>query len=353
MFSIKKFYSRIRALDEATLIALFMALVAMFGAIAALRAGNAEEEADVLESKLSQRHLVELTLRKEYNEREGQLFHFHDKYFSLVNEGDRLRAEADALRHNDPAGASRRDVQAEVEFNAARIMWPYYNATWIGGDDDANVDPAVTIDRHISLELQAIGLGSQSVSSADLKKAGDEDTSLWHALRAEIGLVQDKLIRLTKAVILFVAALGCLTFAELWRHNPRRRNIMVALGSVVMLAGVILAVISDPMSAVFFVVVMVLFVLFGYIGIYVAPYIYEFAQKVALRMGFLNPDELKERDSCEERAEEKEEEEDPHPGEVEPRVFPGIRAHAKLSNRAFSILVVLLIVFSVLLSAGI
>ena len=66
MSSTDKYAIRIAALiKDGTAIALVMALVAMFGAIAALRAGNAEEEADVLESKLSQRHLIELTLRKE------------------------------------------------------------------------------------------------------------------------------------------------------------------------------------------------------------------------------------------------------------------------------------------------
>ena len=114
MFSLEK-HSRLAALiqiENGTAIALVMALVAMFGAIAALRAGNAEEDSDVLESKLSQRHLIELTLRKEYNEREGQLFHFDDDYGALVAEGRRLRSEADALRNADPAGAARRGHQS-------------------------------------------------------------------------------------------------------------------------------------------------------------------------------------------------------------------------------------------------
>jgi hypothetical protein len=352
MFLTEK-YPRIKVLmDDGTGIALIMALVAMFGAIAALRAGNAEEAADVLESRLSQRHLIELTVRKEFNEKEGQLFHFYDQYLSHITEGRRLRAEADALRHVDPAGASRRDVQAEVEFNAARIMLLYSDATWIPGYAE-NDNKAETKDRNVSFELQSIGLGSEWKSGKESTKEANGNTSLWGALDTEIDRVREKLVRLTKAVILFVAALGCLTFAELWRHNLRRRDIMVALGLIVTLAGLIVAVVSDPISGLFFVAVMVLFVLFGYIGIRVAPYISEFAQKVAVRMGFLNPDEMKEKESCEERAEEKEEGETPHPGEVEPRLFPGIRVHAEHSKRAFSILVVLLIVFTVLVSAAI
>jgi tetratricopeptide (TPR) repeat protein len=348
MSSTDKYAIRIAALiKDGTAIALVMALVAMFGAIAALRAGNAEEEADVLESKLSQRHLIELTLRKEYNEREGQLFHFDDEYFALVTEGRRLRAEADALRQVDPAGASRRDVQAEVEFNAARIMRPYRNSTWIDGYEVADRKPAQTIDRNVSRDLQSIGLGSQWVDTKDPKNEGNQDTSLWRTLHEEIDRIQGKLIRLTIAVVLFVAALGCLTFAELWRHNLFRMGIMVALGTVVTLAGLILAVISDPISGLFFVAVIFLFGVFGYVGVLVAPYISGFAKTVAVRMGFLDPNEKKE------TAEEKEEEETPHPGEVEPRLFPGVRVHAEHSKRAFSILVVLLIVFTVLVSAAI
>jgi hypothetical protein len=348
MSSTDKYVIRIVDLiKDGTAIALVMALVAMFGAIAALRAGNAEEEADVLESKLSQRHLIELTLRKEYNEREGQLFHFDDEYGSLITEGRRLRAEADALRNVDPAGASRRDVQAEVEFNAARILRPYRNSTWIDGYDAKNLDKAQTIDRNISRDLQSIGFGSQWMGGKESKKEGAENTSLWSMLHAEIDRVQDKLVRLTIAVVLFVAALGCLTLAELWRFKIPRLLIMVALGSVVTLAGLILAVVSDPTSAVFFVAVVLLFGVFGYVGAFVAPYISGFAQTVAVRMGFLDPNEMKE------RAEEKEEEETPHPGEVEPRLFPGVRVHAEHSKRAFSILVVLLIVFTVLVSAAI
>jgi hypothetical protein len=347
MSSTNKYVIRfVDLVKDGTAIALAMALVAMFGAIAALRAGNAEEEADVLESRLSQRHLIELTVRKEFNEKEGQLFHFYDEYSSLITEGRRLRDEADALRHVDPAGASRRDVQAEVEFNAARIMGLYSDATWIPGYAE-NDDKAETKDRGVSFELQSIGLGSEWKSGKESTKEANPNTSLWGALDTEIDGVRKRLVRLTIAVILFVAALGCLTLAELWRFNITRLLIMVALGSVVTVAGLILAVLSDPPSAVFFVAVALLFGVFGYVGAFVAPYISGFAQTVAVRMGFLDPNEMKK------RAEEKEEEETPHPGEVESRTFPGVRVHAEHSRRSFSILVVLLIVFTVLVSAAI
>ncbi len=347
MFSPEKHPRLAGLIENGTAIALVMALVAMFGAIAALRAGNAEEESAVLESKLSQRHLIELTLRKEYNEREGQLFHFDDDYGALVAEGRRLRTEADALRNVDPAGAARRDVQSQVEFNAARILKPYRNATWIEGVDDKKFNTAQTIDKNVARELQSIGFGSQWTESAESKK---EKTSLWLKLQEEIAAVQHRLILLTKAVVLFVAALGCLTFAELWRHNWRRMMVMLGLGLAVMASGLILAIHADPVSGVYFAAVGGLFVMFGFVGALVAPYISGFAERVALRMGFLSPQEMEEK--CEVKPEgKKEEEEVPHPGELEPRLFAGVRLHAEPTKRAFSVLVILFIVFTVLLSA--
>src|SRR5271156_4714985 len=349
MFSLEK-HPRLAHIDTGTAIALVMALVAMFGAIAALRAGNAEEDTDVLESKLSQRHLIELNLRKEYNEREGQLFHFDDDYGSLGAGGRRLRTEADALRNVDPAGAARRDVQSEVEFNAARILKPYRNATWIEGVDDKKFNTAQTIDKNVARELQSIGFGSQWKEPGESKK---EETSLWLKLQEEIAAIQSRLILLTKAVVLFVAALGCLTFAELWRHNRRRMMLMLDLGLAVAASGVVLAIWADLISGIYFAAVFLLFILFGFVGAVVAPYISGFAERVALRMGFLSPQELKEK--CEVDAEEKKEEEEdaevPHPGEVEPRLFAGVRLHAEPTKRAFSVLVILFIVFTVLLSA--
>src|SRR5208283_720451 len=99
-------------------------------------------------------------------------------------------------------------------------MRPYRNATWIDGYDAANLDKAETKDRSVSRELQSIGLGSDWKSGKESTKEPNGNTSLWSALDSEIDLVRDKLVLLTEAVILFVAALGCLTFAELWRHNP-------------------------------------------------------------------------------------------------------------------------------------
>ena len=379
MFSLKNNERFIKLKKDGTGIALVMALVAMFGAIAALRAGNAEEEADVLESKLSQRHLIELTFRKEYNEREAQFFHFDDDYYSLITEGRRLRGEADALRKVDPAGASRRDVQAQVEFNAARILNPYRNATWIR-DYDSETDKKKIIDKDIARDLQAIGLSSESTEPGETKpgEAKQEDTSLWRTLinkilcrpeegkkegssslwlklQDEIEKVNCKLIRLTIAVVLFVAALGCLTFAELWRQNDHRMKVMFWCGVGVTACGVFLAIWADHVSALVFGAVLLLFGLFGYVGVKVAPYISVVAELVSRRMGFLDPEEVndKAKASCEDKAkeEEEEEEETPHPGELEPRLVPTVRMHAELSKRAVSILVVLLIVFTVLVSA--
>jgi tetratricopeptide (TPR) repeat protein len=387
MFSLEKNERLQKLKKDGTGIALIMALVAMFGAIAALRAGNAEEEADVLESRLSQRHLIELTIRKEYNEREAQLFHFDDDYRARIKEGRRLRDEADALRRVDPAGASRRDVQSQVEFNTARILNPYRSGIWIRNYGDPKMKTKEIIDSDVARELRAMGLASEYTSAGETKpgetkqedslwrtlinkilckrveEKKEDSSSLWLKLQDEIEKVDCKLIRLTIAVVLFVAALGCLTFAELWRQNDHRMKIMLGFGLGVTACGVILAIWADHVSALFFGAVLLLFGLFGFVGVLVAPYISVIAERVSHRMGFLDPGEVKVKanESAAEKAEgkavekeeeeEEEEEESPHPGELEPRLVPTVRMHAELGKRAFSILVVLLIVFTVLVSA--
>ena len=346
---IEKYSPRLAVLlEDGTAIALVMALVAMFGAIAAWRAGDAEEQLDVLESKLSQRHLIELNLRKEYNEREGQLLHFDNDYRSLITEGRRLRGEADALRKVDAAGAARRDVQAEVEFNAARILKPYRNITWIDGADDKTLKGPQLVDKNVARDLQDIGFGTRWTAAGESKRVA---TSLWHGLQDEIDKVRKKLFWLSIAVVLFVAGLGCLTYAELWRHKLRRMQVMIGVGFLVTASGLILAIYNDLVSAWAFAGVVLLFVVCGFVGAWAAPKISEIAKWVSLRMGFLRPEEIEETSEEEETSKEKEDGEISHPGELEPRLFPGVRLHAEHTKRAFSILVILLIVFTVLLSA--
>ena len=129
-------------------------------------------------------------------------------------------------------------------------------------------------------------------------------------------------------------------------------KLMLGVGLAITASGLIVAVYADLISGVYFAAVVLLFVVFGFVGALVAPFISGFAERVALRMGFLSPQEMQEK--CEAKPEgEKEEEEAevPHPGEVEPRLFAGVRLHAEPAKRAFSVLVILFIVFTVLLSA--
>ncbi|MFZ0634516.1 MAG: hypothetical protein WA755_02380 [Candidatus Acidiferrales bacterium] len=82
---------------------------------------------------------------------------------------------------------------------------------------------------------------------------------------------------------------------------------MLAVGSVVTVGGLVLAICSDPLSAPYFGAAFALFIAFGFVGTYLAPYIAGFAERVSIRMSFLTPEELEESF--------KEEEENPHPGD--------------------------------------
>ncbi len=336
-------------LEDGTVIAMVMALVAMFGAIAASRAGTAEEETAVLENKLSQRQIIELTEHQDFMDRTAQRGRFEVARNQALPEGRRLRKEADELRASDPVQAARRDVEAQEEFDAARLLEPYLSITRVSWLGDSKLSLPQIIDKNVAYKLQHIGFGSRWTEPG---KSDAKAASIWQGLQEQIKEDRKKLIWLTVAVVIFVAALGCFTLAELWRHNTRRMLLMLVLGLVVVAAGLLLTMYKDPPSKLTFLEYTLGFVGFGFLGTWVGPYIEKFAKTISVRLGFLKPDKAEEKEEDEKWPHPGEEDEEfPHPGEVEPRLFPGMRMHVERTQRAFAILVILLIVFTVLLSA--
>jgi hypothetical protein len=158
---------------------------------------------------------------------------------------------------------------------------------------------------------------------------------------AEIQKSRDKLFFLTLTVVVFVSALGCLTLAELWRKKNRRLALMFVLGILIAAGGVFATIVIDIGSAGMFFWSTLAFMSLGYFGSKLAPAMAKAAQKISVGFGFLQAKEV----------EDEVEEEDPHPGEVEPLLFSGVRMHVIRARHALSIQVILLIVLTVLLSA--
>jgi hypothetical protein len=162
-------------LQDGVVVALLMAFVATLGALAAFRAASVEQELSKLENKLNQSQILELTTRQEYMDRYAQRGRFDDEYNQHVSEGGRLRKEADQLRSVDPTKAARRDVEAQEEFNVARILRPYLRATYVPWMD-TNLTVQQAVDKNVAYDLKQIGFESQWT---DPGTSGNDRRPMW------------------------------------------------------------------------------------------------------------------------------------------------------------------------------
>src|SRR5262249_37273408 len=100
-----------------TRIAIWMAVVAALGVVAAHRAEVAEEETSTLERQLAQGQVLELTRRTEMLSWASQGIKFEDITKNFLSRGLYLQRNADALKLK----TRDLDVKAEEEFAAARV----------------------------------------------------------------------------------------------------------------------------------------------------------------------------------------------------------------------------------------
>jgi hypothetical protein len=194
MTAISPLAKRLRAwLENVTLVALLMAFVAMLGALAAFRSATAEQEWSERENKLNQSQIMELTKRQEYLDQFTARARFETENKEHLTEGARLWREANELRAVDPAQAARRDVEAQAQFNAARILQPYLQITWVSGmGSDLSLQDVV--DQNVAQDLKRMGFGSQWVQPGN---SNDKAQSMWEAQKAEIKTLGKRLNNLT------------------------------------------------------------------------------------------------------------------------------------------------------------
>jgi hypothetical protein len=324
-----------KKLEEGVVVALLMAFIATLGALAAFRTASIEQDSSKLENTLNQSQIVELTKRQEYMDRYAQYGRFYDDYTQHVSDGKRLANEAEQYRVADRALAARRDVEAEVQFNIARILRPYLSVTSVPlMTSELTSDQLV--EKNVARDLQQIGFPSQSAGPGS-----SADVPMWQAQLDAIRNTRNKLVSLTWIVVVFVSALGCLTLAELWRKKHRRLILMFALGFLIAAGGVIATIRIDVYSGPMFLWTALAFTALGFLGRLLAPWMVKIARKLSIKFGFLGADER----------EDEGEEEDQHPGEVDPLLFPGARVHSTRPRNPLAIQVIMLIVVTVLLSA--
>jgi hypothetical protein len=315
--------------EKETIIAILMALVAMLGMVTAYRTATAEEEVLLKESRLTQSRFLELTKREEALVRFADSGRFEVAKGIHLQKARDLQERAEKARPADRGKASLLELQAQEEVALARIQQPYLNFVELPGIDDKTLSTNQIIDRYVSEELAASGLGSKWD-----KRAG----SIWQSLEEQIRKSQRKLVGLALTVVVFVVALGCLSLAELWcqRHSLRLR--IMALGIVVTLAAVIWAAHLDHVGGWYFLGCMAVFVILWPFSKLMRGTLQRVSQELATRMGFMSVEEAEESGSL-------------HPPETELRLFAGARMHLESPKSPFTCFVVLLIVLAVLCSA--
>lgn len=315
--------------EKETIIAILMALVAMLGMVTAYRTATAEEEVLLKESRLTQSRFLELTKREEALVRFADSGRFEVAKGIHLQKARDLQERAEKARPADRGKASLLELQAQEEVALARIQQPYLNFVELPGIDDKTLSTNQIIDRYVSEELAASGLGSKWD-----KRAG----SIWQSLEEQIRKSQRKLVGLALTVVVFVVALGCLSLAELWCQRRSLRLRIMALGIVVTLAAVIWAAHLDHVGGWYFLGCMAVFVILWPFSKLMRGTLQRVSQELATRMGFMSVEEAEESGSL-------------HPPETELRLFAGARMHLESPKSPFTCFVVLLIVLAVLCSA--
>lgn len=317
-----------------TTIAIFMALVAMFGMVTAYRTATAEEDASVKESKLTQSRFLELTEREELLDRTSDRGRFERASGEHLRRAKECLERADKVRASDRGRAALFEVEAQEEYSLARIHEPYLAFTEVEGMSKKELTLEQVIDQAVSSTLADSELGS---------KFEAKTSSIWKSLEDQIGQSRNRLLNLALAVVIFVVALGFLSLAELWRRRRFSMLTATALGAVATAAAITFAAMKDHSSLWYYAACFLGFGLVWPVSKRMCKPLQHVSNILATKLAFMTTKEAKAA----------EESESPHPPETDVRQFVGVRVHAEHVKSPFTCLVVLLIVLAVLLSAGV
>ncbi len=321
-------------------IAVFMALVAMLGAVTAYRAALAEQDTLRFERRLQQGEMLEFVHRQELLSKVASL----TRYENLA----RLHtaaADADQKPPEKPEAPDRRrdalkNLLAEEAAAQVRSLQPFLN--YFAVDQPYDLEPSIAM--HSAIWLRALGFDTVWDGPA---KDGSFP-SIWEKLAKDVERGHDKVMNLAEAVVLFVVALAFLTFAQLSRIHPQREKVLAWIGGVLALSGLILAWAFDHGSWKDF---LQFTAGFGVLAILSAPFARKFAEKAKEEEKASREKPRDPSDRVEEECIEDEADEPVHPAEVEPSLFAGVRLHFAPVAHEFGRFVISLIAISAVLSA--
>lgn len=320
---------------------LFMAFVAMLGAVTAYRAAVAEQDTLRFERRLQQGVMLELVHRQELLSKVSSRARYEHSQGQHKNQADRSRKEARKVAATDPRQAAFLNLQAEEESASVRSLNPYLRYFYVA-DDPAGFEAAIA--KNTALYLREWGFDTVWIDPTD----GDgSSSSMWEHLEATVKRNQTKVLHLATAVVLFVLGLASLTFAQLSHDKPKREKVLARFGGLLALVGLIVAMRADPDSWTTFLKFSIGFGVLAVVGTPLARK-FHFAAKADCEVVSTR---VRPGTSGGAAPEESEDDEPVHPAEVDPALFAGMRLHFAPVAHKFGRFVIYMIAISAVLSA--
>jgi hypothetical protein len=295
-----------------------MAIVAMLGAVVACLAAFTEHETLRLERRLQQGKVLEFVHRQEMLNKISNLSRYeYTQYVNRIEAKDDLE-RAQQLRSSEPARAAALTLQAQEDNAVRRSLLTYQN--FLSVRLPRSLEESLQEDA--ATELRGYGFDTHWVDPAK-RTAGQE--SIWKNAEVDVNNARDRVVDLTRSVLLFVTALAFLTFAQLSLANGVREQLLLFIGILFAIAGIVVAVWVDHTSWIYLTLCLGAFALLVPAGL-----------AVWRKMQFVPADEV----------------EPIHPSEVEPTLFPGVRVHTAPVAHRFGRITIALIAITAVLSAG-
>ena len=323
-------------------IAMFMAVVAVLGAVTAYRAALAEQETLRFERRLQQGEMLELVHRQELLSKLSSRTRYENSAALHSPAADSDQEQAGKPAALDRKQAALKKLQAEEEAAHVRSLQPYLN--YFEVYLPYALEPSIAM--HSASFLRELGFDT----AWEAPKADGSFPSIWDKLEQDVVRGRNKVMYLARAVVLFVVALAFLTFAQLSRRASTREKMLARFGGVLAFVGLAVALWADHRSWKDFLMFAVGFGILALVGAPLARK-FHFAARAEAEERASQADPLQAADPIEDECGEDGEDEPVHPAEVEPALFAGMRLHTAPVAHKFGRFVIAMIALSAVLSA--
>ena len=322
-------------------IAMFMAVVAMLGAVTAYRAALAEQDTLGFERRLQQGVMLELVHRQELLSKISSRARYENSAKRHTPAAGSLQQEAGKLAPQDRRQAALKKLQAEEEAAYVRSLQPYRDYFGVGIQSDADVETQIAMQTADWLRT----FGFDTVTVWEPPAADGSFPSIWEKLEKDVTRARNKVRLLAGAVVLFVVALAFLTFAQLSHNTPKLEKVLARIGGVLAFVGLVVAMSADHSSWEDFLMFTAGFGVLALVGAPLARR-FHFKARAEAEESSPSPGRVSPANSA-----EGEEDEPVHPAEVDPALFAGMRLHTAPVAHKFGRFVICMIAVSAVLSA--